>query len=98
MKYRRFIMTLAVNGIRFHEVWIDPHYEERHSESINDQLVLKLVKLLDGTDHDAGVIGSNEYSFFATDMEFEGNPYRLIWVIPPDHSFLGVRNAFRRSK
>jgi hypothetical protein len=99
MTYRRYGLTVQVNGIWFHEVWIDPHFEEKHGGSINDELILRLVRLLDGVrlepekrDERSG------FAFFATPVELDGKAYKLIWVIPPEQSYLGVRNAFRRSK
>jgi hypothetical protein len=34
-------------------VVIDPHYEENHAEGINDDLILKLVALLDGIGYES---------------------------------------------
>ncbi len=38
------------------------------------------------------------YKFYEADGKYNGKAYRLILVIPPDGSYLGVRNAYRRSK
>lgn len=49
MKRRSYkIDTIIVNGKAFSEVIIDPHYEENHSEHINDEIILGLVRRLDG--------------------------------------------------
>jgi hypothetical protein len=34
--------SILVNGENYSEVIIDPHYEEKHSEHINDELILAL--------------------------------------------------------
>ena len=47
MQRRSYNMTLTVNGRLITEVIIDPHYEEKHPD-INDELILDLVKHLDG--------------------------------------------------
>jgi hypothetical protein len=46
--YRRYDIDVKMNGEHFDEVWGDPHYEEKHKDSINDQLILELVKKVDG--------------------------------------------------
>lgn len=93
--FRVYDTTLFINGTRFTEVWIDPHYELKHSRSINDDLILKLVDLLDGKWHLPQVVRDDGFRFFATDLELGDKLYRLIWVIPPDESYIGVRNAYR---
>lgn len=37
-----------INGKSFTQVVIDPHYEERHADSVNDEVILGLVIQLDG--------------------------------------------------
>jgi hypothetical protein len=95
--YRRYDIDIIINGKLFNELWIDPHYEEKHNDSINDQLILELVKKIDGwlITMNSRVSG---YEFYEADGSFHGKVYRLILVIPPDGAYLGVRNAYRRSK
>ena len=45
---RSYPIQISVNGRKIDEIVIDAHYEVKHSESINDDLVIDLVKLLDG--------------------------------------------------
>lgn len=95
VEYRKYDFTVTINGIAFDKVWIDPHYEEKHSVSINDLLILKLVKLLDGF-HDRNVEQwESVFVYFTNDLELEGKWYRLVWLIPPGLSYIGVRNAYR---
>jgi hypothetical protein len=42
---RHYPIDIIVNGRKIIEVVIDPHYEERHSDTINDPLILELVML-----------------------------------------------------
>lgn len=97
MRYRLYWINLVLFGEYFRELWIDPHYEEKHEASINDTLILELVKHLDSclVTEDSIV---NGYSFYEADGEFKDKRYRLILVVPPDKSYLGIRNAYRRSK
>ena len=47
MERRTYILKVQVNERWFNRVIIDPHYEENHSESIDDELVLSLVRLME---------------------------------------------------
>ena len=95
--YRRYDIAVRMNGEYFDELWIDPHYEEKHKGSINDQLILELAKEIDGwlITLSAEVSG---YKFYEADGNYQGKAYRLILVIPPDGAYLGIRNAYRSSK
>ncbi len=95
--YRRYELVVEFNSKQFGELWIDPHYEEKHRDSINDQLILELVKKVDGwlMTLSCEVRG---YEFYEAEGVYEGKVYRLILVIPPDGEYLGVRNAYRRSR
>lgn len=95
--YRQHRVSVTMGGHHFDEVWIDPHYEEKHKDSINDELILEMIKDLDGwLIVLSAVVGS--YSFYEADGAYDGKMYRLILVVPSDNSYLGVRNAYRRSK
>lgn len=48
MTRREYSISLTVNGRQINKVIIDPHYELKHSSSINDDVILDLVKLLAG--------------------------------------------------
>ena len=45
--------TLMVNGIEFSKVVISSHYERKHPE-VTDELILKLIKQLDGKEFTNG--------------------------------------------
>ena len=96
--YRVYTMLLNLNEITFTEVWIDPHYELKHRDSIDDELILELVKIVNFDT--AFYSGSNElgFKFYESDICYNEKLYRLITTIPPYESYLGVRNAYRRSK
>ena len=42
------IKPIFVNGIKITQVVIDSHYEEKHRDSMSDDLILKSVVELDG--------------------------------------------------
>jgi hypothetical protein len=83
------------NEEHFNEVWIDPHYEEKHGDSVTDQLILSLLSRLSEKPW-ASQSDAKGFHFFEVDVDFKSKFYRLIIVVPPDGSYLGVRNAYRR--
>ncbi len=86
-----------VNGIAIREVIIDPHYQEKHSESVNDDIILNLVRALHGKTFEPD--GENPpYRYFVTDgIEYRKKCYRLIWLLENHQIYIGVVNAYRRS-
>ena len=87
-----------MNGRTLKVIIIDSHYEGRHAKSMNDQIILKLVKKLDGTEHRPENILGNGFEIYVSEPVFlEEKPYRIIWTLHPGEEYLGVVNAFRRS-
>jgi hypothetical protein len=96
MKRREYAVNLFINRRRITKVIIDPHFEEKHSESISDQLILMLVETLDGQVFEAEQVKA-PYSYFKQDrIELGGKFYRLIWLLEDDELYIGVINAYRR--
>jgi len=94
---RSYKLSIVVNNIRFNRILIDAHYETKHKMSMSDGIILGLVKGLENRIFLPETISESGFRYFVNDpWEFDGKWYRLIWLIPPDESFLGVRNAFRR--
>ncbi len=83
-----------MNGIKIVQVVIDMHYQEKHSDHMNDRLILKLVKELDGR-RELPEARTDNYSYFATLIELDEKQYRLIWLLEDDAIFIGVVNAYR---
>ena len=96
MSRREYKTSITVNEILVDKIIIDPHYEEKHSESINDEIILELVKTLDGKIFEADD-EKEPYSYFVTDrIEYEGKLYKLIWLLEDHEIYIGVINAYRR--
>lgn len=93
-----YLLSITVNGIKIETVIIDPHYQEKHSSVINDELILKLVQTLDGEYYDY-IDEKYPFKYFVKDeIEIESKMYRLIWLLEEKQLYVGVVNAFRSSK
>ncbi len=88
-------IDIRVNGVKINKVIIDPHYKEKHSESITDEIILELVKALDGKDFEPEAV-KDEYSYFVSLLELSNKNYKLIWLMEEDELYIGVINAYRR--
>ena len=96
MSRREYALRLQINEIQITKVVIDSHYEDNHAESINDEIVLKLVALLDGGEYE-----SNDedppFEYFVTDgLILDNKKFKLIWLLEQDQIYVGVVNAYRR--
>ena len=87
-----------MNGKQITEVVIDSHYEAKHSGPVDDQVILHLVQTyLDGEVFPVNDIGDDGHQYFSAEpVFFNGKPFRLVWLLPPQGDYLGVINCFRR--
>ena len=93
---REYDISVTVNGRRITKVVIDPHYELKHSDSVSDNVILSLVKLLDG-----GIFPLQEktgmFEYYVTDgLKLEERLYKLVWLLEDNELYIGVVNAYRR--
>ncbi len=94
---REYLLRLIVNGRTFKRVLIDSHYEIRHSDTINDALILELVKKLNGGTFEHDRVTPAGWEIYANDPWYlDGKPYRIVWCLHPEETCLGVINVFRR--
>jgi len=100
--YRSYplIEPIIVNGCKFDEIIIDPHYEEKHGSYMNDEKILKIVQQLAFEIYDPkreGIV-ENQYqwqSFCGEPFFHETKPYRLIWYWEIGNPQLLVLNCHR---
>ena len=90
-------ISITVNGIKISKVIIDSHYREKHEGSVTDEIILKLVQLLDGGDFEPEEVTETGFSYFKSDpLILDDKSYRLIWLLKDDEVYIGVVNCFRR--
>ncbi len=78
MSRRAYNVDIVVNSREVKKILIDLHYEEKHKSSVNDEVILQLVRLLDG-----GVFPvqdrSAPFEYFVTDhLKLDGKFYKLV--------------------
>ena len=96
---RVYKICVIINAIRFNEVIIDPHFELKHSKAVSDDIILLLIKELDGMYLEPDGIDSGGFKYFVTEpMFYKNKPYRLVWLIDLYASYIGILNCFRRPK
>lgn len=93
---KSYPVDLVINNHKIKKALISPHYKLKHSHYMNDELILRLVKLLDG-----GVFPVDSTSkgieYYVADIEYGVKIYRLIWLFEGSLlEILGIINAYRR--
>ena len=96
MVRRDYDIKITVNDINITKVIIDPHYEENHGESISDEIIIDLVKTLDGEYYEPDDVKA-PFNYFVKDgINLNGKLFRLIWLLEDHEIYIGVVNAYRR--
>jgi len=93
---RDYKISITVNSRAVNRVIIDPHYELKHGDSVNDEIILSLIQMLDGKTFTPEA-EDDGFQYFKTDpLELNGVRYRLFWLLEKNEIYIGVINAFRR--
>ena len=88
-------LKTTLNGRHLNRVVIDQHYRLKHGDTVNDEIILDLIKTLDGRKLlPEKVQGDNEY-FTIEPVCREEKPYRMVLVLCLADDYLGVVNVFR---
>lgn len=96
MSRREYKTDIVINEIRITKIVIDPHFEEKHQSSINDELIIQLVESLDGGEYEPEAINSNFEYYKGERIKLNNKFYRLIWLMEKGQIYIGVVNAHRR--
>lgn len=95
MQRREYPVKLTVNGRKIERVIIDPHFELKHSD-VSDEVILALVKKLDGGQYEPDDSNDVFEYYVADQLELKGKKYKLIWLLEQNELYIGVVNAYRR--
>ncbi len=93
---RDYKISITINTKLITRLVIDPHYELKHSDSVDDEIIISLVYLLNEKTF-TPVADNNGFQYFKTEpLTLNGVDYRLIWLLEENEIYIGVINAFRR--
>jgi len=93
---REFIIRkIVVNGRNIQRIVIDPHVAKH--KDITDDLIIDLVRQLDGTDN-LPDDSSSQFDYFVNLLEANGRQYRLVWLLEKDELYIGVITVYRDSR
>jgi hypothetical protein len=96
MSRREFIIRkITVNGKSISRVLVDDHV--RKHKDITDDLILDLVKQLDGTDSLPDDV-KGEFQYYVNLFESEGKQYRIVWLLEKGKLYIGVVTVYRDSR
>ena len=88
-------LKLTLNDRKISRVIIDQHYRLSHAESINDDIILDLIRTLDGKKIPPEKV-KGKFEYFTVEPAYRlAMPYRLVLVLCLTDTYLGVVNAFR---
>lgn len=96
MSRHEYKTDIVINEIRITKIIIDPHFEEKHKSSINDEIIIRLVESLDGREFEPETISSSFEYYKGEQIKLDGKLYRLIWLLEKGQIYIGVVNAHRR--
>ena len=96
MSRREYKTDIVINEIRITQIIIDPHFEEKHKSSINDEIIIRLVESLDGGEFEPERVDSPFEYYKGERIKHNGKLYRLIWLLEKGQIYIGVVNAHRR--
>jgi hypothetical protein len=93
-------IDVTINGNKIRKVLIGRHYELKHSNCMNDELILSLVRMLDEKTFPVDST-TKGVEYYVADIEYSVplKVYRLIWLFEGEKlEVIGVINAYRRRR
>ncbi len=89
-----YSVDITVNERTITSVEISQHYKEKHAESIDDALIIKLTEMLDKGNYPVDSF-KGEFKFYKVFLSFKNRRYKLIWTLEDDKLYIGILTAHR---
>ena len=87
------IETIKINNRDIGKVIIDEH-TDKHADHINDELILKLIQILDKTKQ-IPEESKKGFDYFVNILNHQGSKYKLVWVLEENEIYIGVITVFK---
>jgi hypothetical protein len=87
------IEPLCINKITINKLIIDGHLD-KHSDHIDDELVKKLIRALDGQRVEPAK-EVDRFKYFASTIKENDKWYKVVWLLENNSLYIGVITAFR---
>lgn len=96
MSRREFIIRkITVNGKSISRVLVDDHV--RKHKDVTDDLILDLVKQLDGTDSLPDDV-KGKFQYYVNLFESGGKQYKIVWLLEKGKLYIGVVTVYRDNR
>lgn len=96
MSRQEFIIRkIIVNGRSISRVLVDDHV--RKHKDVTDDLILELVKQLDGTDSLPDDV-NGKYEYYVNLLKSAGKQYRIVWLLEKGKLYVGVVTVYRDNR
>jgi len=95
--YHLLKKLITVNGISIKEIYIDPYWKKHQKEGISEELIIELVKLLDGKRSEIGKRYDNWVYFAEEPLFYSKKAYCLVWCLEDKQNYLEVIDCYRES-
>ena len=87
------IAPLSINKIIVYKLIIDEHLD-KHSDHVDDDIVKRLVRYLDGERFEPAK-EANGFKYFTSTIKDNDKWYKLVWLLEDNSLYIGVIMAFR---
>lgn len=84
-----------MNGKSISRILVDDHV--RKHKDVTDDLILDLVKQLDGTDNIPDDV-TDKFQYFVNLFESNGKQYRIVWLLEEGQIYIGIITIYRDNR
>ena len=92
---REYKVAFEFNGRQFKSALLDSHYEEKHGENIDDQLIIEILKTQIAGERFNNESSNDEWRYYVFHAVHEAKNYRLIFCDHVEESIFVIINCFR---
>lgn len=84
---------LIVNNKKLTNLIIDPHYEIKHKDYINDELIYNLIFLLNNKRF-VSKDRKEKWEYYDLEISYNDDSYLLVWCFEDNENYIGIINCY----